>query len=97
MKKFCKYISGLRYKLRMVGIPVDGTVYIFGDNKSVLANSSKPTLVLRKSQTQLPITLSVKEVQLMNGVLCMPIQAIMLPIYSPRFCLMVKRDKDSFK
>ena len=37
MKQCCEYIRGLRYKLRMMGIPVEGPMYIYGDNQSVLA------------------------------------------------------------
>ena len=32
----------------MMGIPVEGFTYIFGDNQSVLANSSKPHSMLKK-------------------------------------------------
>ena len=45
MKQCCEYIRGLRYKLRMLGIPVDDPTFIFGDNKSVLSNSSVPDLI----------------------------------------------------
>ena len=48
MKDCCEYIRGLRYKLRMMGIPCDFPTYILGDNKSVLVNSSIPTSVLQK-------------------------------------------------
>ena len=48
MKLCCEYIRGLRYKLRMMGIPVEGPAYVFGDNQSVLVNSSKPHSTLKK-------------------------------------------------
>jgi hypothetical protein len=48
MKQCCEYLRGLRYKLRMMGIPVDGPAYIFGDNQSVLANTSIPESTLKK-------------------------------------------------
>ena len=48
MKQCCEYIRGLRYKLRMMGIPCDGPAYIFGDNQSVLANTSIPDSTLKK-------------------------------------------------
>ena len=48
MKQCCEYIRGLRYKLRMMGIPVVGPTYIFGDNKSVLCNTSIPDSQLKK-------------------------------------------------
>ena len=48
MKICCEYLRGLRYKLRMMGIPCDFPSYIFGDNQSVLANTTKPFSMLRK-------------------------------------------------
>ena len=48
MKSCCEYVRGLRYKLRMMGIPCDFPAYVFGDNQSVLVNSSKPFSVLKK-------------------------------------------------
>ena len=40
MKQCTEYIRGLRYKLRMMGIPCEGPAYICGDNQSVLANTT---------------------------------------------------------
>ena len=48
MKQCCKYLCGLRYKLQMMGIPVNGPCYIQGDNESVLANTSNPSSMLKK-------------------------------------------------
>ena len=48
LKQCCEYIIGLRYKLRMMGIPCVGPTYIEGDNQSVLANSTIPDSKLRK-------------------------------------------------
>ena len=33
MKQCCEYLRGLRYKLRMMGIPCEGPAYILGDNQ----------------------------------------------------------------
>ena len=41
-------LCGIRYKLRMMGVPIDGATRIFGDNMSVAINSSKPELTLKK-------------------------------------------------
>ena len=65
----------------MMGIDIDGPTYIFGDNKSVLVNSSIPTSVLKKNITQLLSTLYVEVTQLMNGVWHTSIHTIMLQIY----------------
>ena len=48
MKHCTEYIRGLRYKLRMFGIPVDGPAFIFGDNQSVLAATSALSSTLKK-------------------------------------------------
>ena len=52
MKHGTEYIRGLRYKLRMMGIPILGPAYIYGDNQSVLFNTTMPESTLkRKSQS----------------------------------------------
>ena len=48
MKQACEYIRGLRYKIRMMGIPCEDPCFIFGDNQSVLANTGNPDSQLRK-------------------------------------------------
>ena len=48
MKQCTEYLRGLRYKLQMMGIPVEGPSYVYGDNQSVLKNTSIPDSVLRK-------------------------------------------------
>ena len=48
MSQCCEYIRGLRYKLRMMGIPVEGPTCIYGDNKAVLANTTIPDSTLKK-------------------------------------------------
>jgi hypothetical protein len=48
MKAATEYIRGLRFKLRMMGIPVEGHTYVYGDNQSVLANTTMPHSNLKK-------------------------------------------------
>jgi hypothetical protein len=48
MKQATEYVRGLRYKLRMMGITVDEPTFVFGDNQSVLANTTNPTSTLKK-------------------------------------------------
>ena len=48
MKQCTEYLRGLRYKLRMMGIPVEGPAHIHGDNQSVLANTTIPDSTLKK-------------------------------------------------
>ena len=48
MKQCTEYVRGLWYKLRMMGIPCLGPTYVYGDNKSVLYNTSLPESTLKK-------------------------------------------------
>jgi hypothetical protein len=48
MKQATECICGLRYKQRMMGITVDEPAYVFGDNQSVLANTTAPGSTLKK-------------------------------------------------
>jgi hypothetical protein len=42
MKHGMEKLRELQYKLRMMGVPIDGPSFIYGDNKSALMNSSIP-------------------------------------------------------
>ena len=48
MKQCCEYLRGVRYKLRMMGIPVTNPSFIYGDNQSVLWNTTIPDSTLKK-------------------------------------------------
>jgi hypothetical protein len=48
MKHGTKTQRGLRYKIRMMGIPLLAPTYIYGDNKSQVTNSSRPESTLEK-------------------------------------------------
>ena len=48
MKQATEYVRGLRFKLRSMGIPVQECCYIYGDNQSVLVNSSTLQSQLKK-------------------------------------------------
>jgi hypothetical protein len=41
-------LRGLRYKIHMMGIPLSGSTYIYGDNMSQVTNSSRPESTLKK-------------------------------------------------
>jgi hypothetical protein len=45
MKQCCEYLQGLRYKLRMMGIPVKGPADILGDNNLFCATPLSLTLL----------------------------------------------------
>ena len=53
MKNGMECLRGIRYKLRMMGVPVDAPSYIFGDNMSVVTNSSKPESTLKKKSNSI--------------------------------------------
>ena len=53
MKQCCEYIRGLRYKLRMMGIPVEEPTFVFGDNQSVLSNTTAPHSTLQKKSSSI--------------------------------------------
>ena len=46
-------IEGLRYKLRMFGIPIDGPTDVLCDNQSVVTNSSVPESTLSKKHNSI--------------------------------------------
>ena len=48
MKHATKYVWGLQYKLQMMGIPVDEHAFVYGDNQSVLANTTNPGSTIKK-------------------------------------------------
>jgi hypothetical protein len=48
MKTAINMIEGLRYKLRMMGIPLNGPTSVFCDNQSVVKNMTGPESVLKK-------------------------------------------------
>ncbi len=48
MKHGIKTLRGLRYKIRMMGIPLSGPTYVYGNNKSQVTNSSRPESTLKK-------------------------------------------------
>jgi hypothetical protein len=48
MKTAIDLIEGLRYKLRMMGIPLAGPTSVFCDNESVVKNSTAPESTLKK-------------------------------------------------
>ena len=54
MKQCCEYLRGLRYKLRMMGIPCDEPSHIYSDNQAVLANTTMPDSTLKKKSQSIP-------------------------------------------
>ena len=48
MKTGVEAIRGIRYNLRMMGVPLTGPTYVYGDNMSVIYNTSRPESTLKK-------------------------------------------------
>jgi hypothetical protein len=48
MKHGIEKLRGLRYILCMMGIPLTGPSFIYGDNKSQITNLTKPESTLKK-------------------------------------------------
>ena len=48
MKAAFELIEGLHYKLRMMGVPLEGPTHILADNMSVIHNVSNPVSQLKK-------------------------------------------------
>lgn len=59
---------GLRYKLRMMGIPIDGPTYVYCDNMSVVHNTSSPESVLKKKSNAITYH-AVREAVAMGEIL----------------------------
>ena len=53
MKTAMEVNRGLRYKLKTIGVPIDGPTYVFCDNQSVESNTSKAESVLKKKSNSI--------------------------------------------
>ncbi len=53
LKIATKLIQALRYKLRMMGVALDGPANVFCDNNSVVINSSIPESTLKKKHVSI--------------------------------------------
>ena len=53
MKTAVEMTEGLRYKLRMMGVPLDGPANVMADNMSVVKNTSIPESVLKKKSNSI--------------------------------------------
>ena len=48
MKQAVEIIEGLRYKIRMMGFPLEGPCNVFCDNNAVVQNTSRPESQIKK-------------------------------------------------
>ena len=47
MKTGVEALRGIRYKMLMMGVPLIGPTYVYGDNMSVIYNTSRPESTLK--------------------------------------------------
>ena len=62
MKNAVELIAVLRYKLRIFGVPIDGSTYMFCDNEVVYKNDSMPKLQHRKNHYSIAYHMSRESV-----------------------------------
>ena len=53
MKHGMEALRGLRYKLHMMGVPLSGPSYVYGDNMSVIHNTQRPESTLKKKSNSI--------------------------------------------
>ena len=53
MKTGVEVLRGLRCKLRMMGVQIEGPSYIYGDNMSVIHNTQRPESTLKKKSNSI--------------------------------------------
>ncbi len=73
MKHGIKTLKGLRYKIRMMGIPLSGPTFIYGDNKSQVINSSRPESTLNEKCNSICYH-TIRELVAMGEILMMHIR-----------------------
>jgi hypothetical protein len=98
MKHCCKYLCGLRYKIRMMGIPLEHCCFIYGDNKSVLFNTTIPDSTLKRKHRSIAYHF-VREgslVQETNGEPCIYQLMIIVLIFAQRVYLTVLIEREKF-
>ena len=53
MKSGMEHLRGLWCKLRMMGVPLSGPAYIYGDNMSFIHNTQRPESTLKKKNNSI--------------------------------------------
>ena len=72
MKHGVETLRGIHYKLRMMGVLIDGPSYVYGDNMSVINNTQKPESVLKKKSNSICYH-AIREAVAMGEILTMHI------------------------
>jgi hypothetical protein len=68
MKTAMEANRALRYKLRMMGVPIDGPTYMYCDNMSVVNNTTTPESLLKKKSNSIAYH-AVREAVAMGEIL----------------------------
>jgi hypothetical protein len=68
MKTAMEANRALRYKLRMMGVPIDGPTYMYCDNMSVVNNTTSPESMLKKKSNSIAYH-AVREAVAMGEIL----------------------------
>ena len=68
MKLGMEHVRSLRYKLRMMGVPINCPTYAYGDNMSVIHNTQRPESMLKKKSNSICYH-AVRESVAMNEIL----------------------------
>ena len=53
MKTGVEALIGIRYKLCMMGVPLTGPTYVYGDNMSVIYNTSRHESTMKKKSNSI--------------------------------------------
>ena len=53
MKVFMETLRGIRYNLRVMGVPISGPFYIYEDNVSVICNNQRLESTLKKNSNSI--------------------------------------------
>ena len=53
LKHVMEALRGICYKLRMMGVPLSGCSYVYGDNMPVIHNNQRPESTLRKKSNSI--------------------------------------------
>ena len=61
MKQVMEISRGLRYKLRMMGVPIEGPTHMYGDSMSTIHNTQHPESQLKKKSNSKGMSREVRE------------------------------------
>jgi hypothetical protein len=77
LKTVSELVSGLQYKLQMMGVPFEGAMHMRVDNMSVVNNTSLPESVLKKKSN----SIAYHYVREAAAVGCKLVMSIQRPIW----------------